>query len=189
MYKLMLEHHFTRSRFAKVMSYESFVILDTMLYESRKHKPTDMQWGLNTHISPTCKKPSKLLTNLICLHAKLQGHQLKSTNNTGTPIVDRRTKKVTGWRRSAAGAGNVLDISGTIFGESVEIEIKIGSDKLSPAQYTHIMDVVQKGGVAIVVKNYDEYIQQLNWIYDIENYRKWKAKQLDNYLKDSNTKA
>lgn len=178
--KITPEYQFKRSRFAPIMTYSEFLDLENRLIESKRNSSKRVSISsvkLIKEVGAT-KKPSKLIERLIILDAKIRGHNLKATNNTGIPIIDKRTKKVTGWQPSAAGKGNVLDITGSIWGESIEIDVKWGKDKLSPQQYTHIMNKVQSGGIAITVGSYSDYVKQLNWIYDKEKYKAWKLNQL-----------
>lgn len=54
------------------------------------------------------------------------------------------------------------DISATISGRSVKIEIKIGKDRQSEAQRIYQQQVEAAGGVYIIAKSFEEF---LNW-YD-----------------------
>jgi hypothetical protein len=53
-------------------------------------------------------------------------------------------------------------VSAIVRGRSVKIEIKVGQDRLSEHQIKYGDAVTKAGGVYLVVKNFDEFI---NW-YD-----------------------
>lgn len=52
------------------------------------------------------------------------------------------------------------DIDAIIQGKAVKIEVKIGKDKLSPAQVKHLEDIAKAGGLYFVAKDMESFI---NW--------------------------
>jgi hypothetical protein len=49
------------------------------------------------------------------------------------------------------------DISATIHGKSVKIEIKVGKDRQSEAQKRYQEQVERAGGVYIVIRDFDQF--------------------------------
>ena len=49
------------------------------------------------------------------------------------------------------------DISATIQGKSVKIEIKWGNDRQSPAQAKYQAEIVQAGGIYLIVHTFDQF--------------------------------
>ena len=176
-YKYMKQHHFNRSKLAELMTFEQYTELNKMHVE-RQHTPYPVP--LNKSLSNS--KGANLLTRLVIKHAKYSGHEFIRTSNQGTPIIDPRTKKLTGWRTSQAGRGKVLDITGNIYGEMIEIEIKYGRDKLSPEQAEHLQSIHDRGGLGFVIRTYSDYIEQVTPYFDKEYFKQWKLNQLNDTL-------
>lgn len=77
-------------------------------------------------------------------------------NSTG--IYDPTLQK---WRTSPK--KGVSDILGCLpGGRFLAIEIKTGKDRLSPEQTGFILSVQHAGGTALVVKDYDDYLDQIS---------------------------
>jgi len=84
-------------------------------------------------------------TTAVVEFLRLSGHQAERIHTTGRPIDRRKTfTDVLGNRRQigsiewvpTTGTRGSADISATIYGASVKIELKIGRDKQSEAQRT-----------------------------------------------------
>ena len=75
----MKSYHFTRSKFAAVMSYESFVILDKLLQEASP-LPSSAKVPTGKYFTG---KGSNLLTAVCIKYLKLNGHFAERTSNTG----------------------------------------------------------------------------------------------------------
>ena len=94
------------------------------------------------------------LTRCIIDWIKLSGGQAERVNTTGIPIDKRRSvTDVLGhtctigsieWR-TGGGTNGSADISATIRGRAVKIEVKIGRDRQSPAQKEYQRQVEQGG--------------------------------------------
>lgn len=112
------------------------------------------------------------LTKCIIDFLTLSGWQAERINNTGR-MVDRRTTytdvlgcfKAVGsieWIKGT-GTNGTADVSATIAGKSVKIEIKIGSDKQSEAQRNYQSTIERSGGLYVIAKTfqsfYDWYIK------------------------------
>lgn len=108
------------------------------------------------------------LTRCIVAYIRYKGGQAERINTTGIPIDERRTvTDITGhtrtiggirWRRSGGTIGSA-DISATIGGRSVKIEVKIGRDRQSEAQRQYQADIEAAGGLYVVAKNFTEFKQ------------------------------
>ena len=74
---------------------------------------------------------------------------------SSTGIFDRKL----GIYRPAAKKG-VSDIVGCHRGRFIGIEIKTGKDRLSPEQEGFQRSIQQAGGIALVVRNFDDFFDQ-----------------------------
>lgn len=106
------------------------------------------------------------LTRCIIAYLKYKGWQAERINTTGIPIDSRRqVTDITGrtrsigsltWRPSGSTVGSA-DISATIKGRSVKIEVKIGKDRQSAAQRQYQQAVEQAGGLYYVARNFTDF--------------------------------
>jgi hypothetical protein len=111
------------------------------------------------------------LTKCVIAWLKLHGCQAERINTTGRMIDERyNVKDVTGktrqigsvrWIYSTTTNGSA-DISATIDGRSVKIEIKIGRDVQSDAQRRYQKEVETAGGVYLIVHNFTEFLDWWN---------------------------
>ena len=76
-----------------------------------------------------------------------------------------REKKTTGgkvigvtWTRGTSTAGSA-DISATIKGRSVKIEVKIGRDRQSDAQKRYQEMIERAGGTYYIARDFDEFVE------------------------------
>lgn len=109
------------------------------------------------------------LTKCVIVWLKLHGCQAERINTTGRMIDERyNVEDVTGktrqigsvrWVYSTTTNGSA-DISATINGRSVKIEIKVGRDVQSDAQRRYQSEVERAGGVYLLIHNFTEF---LNW--------------------------
>ena len=106
------------------------------------------------------------LTRCIIDFIRLNGGQAERINTTGVPIDRRRqVTDVLGhsrtignieWRTGGGTVGSA-DISATIRGRSVKIEVKIGKDKQSEAQRQYQQQVEQAGGIYYIARNFTDF--------------------------------
>ncbi len=111
------------------------------------------------------------LTKCILAFLQMHGHQAERINTTGRPIDNRKTyTDVVGhtrqvgsltWVKSTSTRGSA-DISATINGRSVKIEIKVGRDRQSAAQKSYQKAVEQAGGLYFVAKDYESFVGWYN---------------------------
>ena len=111
------------------------------------------------------------LTKCIIDFLKLSGWQAERISNTGRPIDERKTFiDVTGCQRTigrikwipGSGQRGTADISATIAGRAVKIEVKIGSDRQSPAQRDYQKAIEQAGGIYIIARSFEQFLDWYN---------------------------
>lgn len=116
------------------------------------------------------------LTACIIDFLRYEGWQAERINTTGLarekftidPHTGRRIKSIgVTWTPTTGNKGSA-DISATIAGRSVKIEVKVGKDRQSDAQRAYEQSVTSAGGVYIIARDfagflvwYDEYIASL----------------------------
>lgn len=108
------------------------------------------------------------LTKCIIAYLKYKGWQAERINTTGIPIDTRqqvtdimghsRTIGSLTWRPSGSTVGSA-DISATIGGRSVKIEVKIGRDRQSEAQRRYQAAIEQAGGLYYIAKNFTDFVR------------------------------
>jgi hypothetical protein len=114
-------------------------------------------------------KTANGLTKCIIEFLQLSNHQAERINTMGRPIDNRkqvtdvigRTKTIGSmtWGKSTATKGSA-DISATIQGRSVKIEVKIGADKQSEDQKVYQANIEKSGGKYWIAKNFDDFIKK-----------------------------
>ncbi len=106
-------------------------------------------------------------TRCIIAYLKYKGWQAERINTTGIPIDSRRqVTDITGrtrnigsltWRPSGSTLGSA-DISATINGRSVKIEVKIGKDRQSEAQRQYQAAIEQAGGLYYIAHDFTTFV-------------------------------
>jgi hypothetical protein len=114
-------------------------------------------------------KTANGLTKCIIEFLQLSNHQAERINTMGRPIDNRkqvtdvigRTKTIGSmtWGKSTATKGSA-DISATIQGRSVKIEVKIGADRQSGDQKVYQANIEKSGGKYWIAKNFDDFIKK-----------------------------
>lgn len=94
------------------------------------------------------------LTTFICNYLNWLGHRATRINVSGRKVGDK-------WIRSSTRRGSA-DISATVKGKSVMIEIKVGRDKPSLEQLAEQMKERKAGGIYEFCSSVDEFFM----IYD-----------------------
>jgi hypothetical protein len=101
------------------------------------------------------------LTRAICDFINYQGYQAERINTMGTAREKKTTAgKVIGvtWTKGTSTAGSA-DISATIKGRSVKIEVKIGKDRQSEAQKRYQDNIEKAGGTYYIARNFDDFVE------------------------------
>lgn len=95
------------------------------------------------------------LTQCIVAFIRFHGGQAERINTTGMP--QQRGGRIV-WRKSNTTKGSA-DISATIAGRSVKIEIKIGADRQSEAQKRYQAAIERAGGFYVIAKDFTRFIE------------------------------
>lgn len=108
------------------------------------------------------------LTRCIIDYIRLHSGQAERINTTGVPIDHRRqVTDVLGhsrtigsieWR-TGGGTNGSADISATIRGRAVKIEVKIGRDRQSEAQRQYQAAIEQAGGLYFIAKDFTSFAE------------------------------
>jgi hypothetical protein len=112
-------------------------------------------------------KTANGLTKCIIDWIKANGYQAERISNTGRYIDNSKIvtdsmgfqKKIgSGQYIKGTGTNGTADISATIKGRSIKCEVKIGADRQSEAQKKYQEDIERAGGIYIIVKDFDEFM-------------------------------
>lgn len=141
-------------------------LVELALEANRKRYP-----NFPEHARPQPKyseKNANSLTKCVIDFINLSGYQAERINNIARKVG--RSKVVTDvvglsrkigserYVKSQMTAGTA-DISATIHGRSVKIEVKFGKDRQSEAQKNYQKSVEAAGGVYILVKGFDSFVE------------------------------
>jgi len=116
-------------------------------------------------------KTANGLTQCIVKFLDMSGHQAERINTMGVYRGPNKVRDVDGSIRivgkgrytKSTGTKGSADISATINGKSVKIEVKIGKDRQSDDQKIYQEKIERAGGLYFIAKNFDEFLE---W-YDI----------------------
>lgn len=106
------------------------------------------------------------LTKSVIAWIKLHNGQAERINTMGRYLPGKTVSK--GFYGTTTTKGKYIpttstpgsaDISATIRGRSVKIEVKIGADRQSDAQRKYQQDVEAAGGIYWIVKTFDQFIE------------------------------
>lgn len=109
------------------------------------------------------------LTQCIIQFIRLKGGQAERISNTGRRIDTQITFcDVIGCQRTiggthwinGTGTNGTADISATIAGRSVKIEVKIGADRQSEVQKLYQQAIEKAGGIYVIASTFEQF---LNW--------------------------
>ena len=112
-------------------------------------------------------KTANGLTKCIIHFVKANGYQAERISNTGRYIDNSKVvtdsmgfqKRIgSGQYIKGTGTNGTADISATIKGKSIKLEVKIGKDRQSEAQKKYQADIERAGGIYVIVKDFDEFI-------------------------------
>lgn len=121
-------------------------------------------------------KTANGLTKMIIDWLNLNGHQAERISTTGRYINNSKVvKDVMGGLRQVgtgkyikgSGTKGSADISCTIDGRSVKVEVKIGRDKQSDHQKDYQAAIERAGGIYYIAKDFDSFYK---WY--VENFNK-----------------
>lgn len=141
-------------------------LLEWDVMERRKALPPEYHFSIKPSKTKYTDKTANGLTKCIIRYVCLLGYQAERVSSMGRVIG---TTEV---RRSDAGynyrVGKVkyipgtskngtADISATIKGRSVKIEVKIGRDRQSAAQKNYQQEVERAGGIYYIAKDFQSF--------------------------------
>lgn len=140
--------------------------LETLIFAEKVKKFKDQPYLLKQKYTD---ETANGLTKCICDFIRLHGGQAERINSMGRPIDRRQTfTDVVGitrtigsveWVPGTTTAGTA-DVSATIRGRSVKIEIKIGTDRQSEAQKQYQQKIETAGGIYYIARDFTTF---LNW--------------------------
>lgn len=113
-------------------------------------------------------KTANGLTKCIVHWINLNGYQAERISTTGryidnskvvTDVLGNRKKIGSGKYIKGSGTNGSADISATIKGRSIKIEVKIGKDRQSEAQIEYQKMIENAGGVYFIAKDFDGFIE------------------------------
>lgn len=147
---------------------ESVKALERLADENERNKYPDLPYRIAAYYRDDTANG---LTKCVIDWIKLNGWQAERINTMGRPIDNRqqvtdvlgRTRTIGGitWVQSTSTTGSA-DISATINGRSVKIEVKTGKDRQSEAQKKYQEDIEKAGGIYIIVKCFDDFMDWWN---------------------------
>ena len=112
-------------------------------------------------------KTANELTKTICKFITYIGGQAERVSNQGqyrdntktvTDVLGRNRKIGSGTWTKGQGTNGTADISAIYKGISFKIEVKIGKDRMSDAQYQYRDSVERAGAVYIIARDFDTFI-------------------------------
>ncbi len=116
-------------------------------------------------------KTANGLTKCIIDFIRLKDGHAERISNTGRIIDNRKTfEDVIGRSRTigqtkwipGTGKNGTADISATIAGKSVKVEVKHGSDRQSKVQKQYQKEVEQAGGIYMIARSFEQFHQWYN---------------------------
>ena len=111
-------------------------------------------------ITDICKPDANSTTTAIITYLNYNGCMARRINTHGVYDAKKQTyRKLHG---QAKGTSDIIGMQkGT--GKLIAIEIKIGTDRLSPEQHGFLNDVKEGGGIAMVASSFDDFLKR--WEY------------------------
>ena len=113
-------------------------------------------------------KTANKLTSCIISWIRLHGYQAERINVTGRQIDKRQTytdclgnQRTIGslqWIPTSGSRGSA-DISATIAGKSVKIEVKVGRDKQRPDQVRYQLEIEKAGGIYFIATSFQQFVE------------------------------
>lgn len=145
------------------------VLKELALSENKQRYP-----NLPAHARYTPKysdKTANQLTRCIIDFINLNKGQAERISNTGRQIDNRETYSDTlGTTRTigsmewikGTGRNGTADISATIKGRSVKVEVKIGKDRQSDQQKKYQQEIERAGGIYFIAKDFESFYEWYN---------------------------
>jgi len=134
----------------------------------RSKYPTVPEHGVNP--KRHTDKTAGSLTKAVKAAIELMGGQCERISHMGRSLDNRysytdvldRTKTIGSVKYiPSTGTNGTADLSATIQGRSVKIEVKIGKDRMSEAQKIYCEKVEAAGGIYIIARSYSQFVEEL----------------------------
>lgn len=118
------------------------------------------------YIKPYKDKTANELTRTIIDFINMTGGQAERISVTGRYIDNSKIVTDVLGRQRKIGSGKYIkgsmtcgsaDISSTYKGRSIKIEVKIGKDKMSEAQYKYKESIEAAGGIYLVAQTWEQF--------------------------------
>lgn len=111
-----------------------------------------------TYTDTTANGLTKCIIDFIMLH----GGQAERISVMGRPIKQANGNYMFGKSHMTAGTA---DISATICGRSVKIEVKIGKDRQSEKQAKYQHDIERAGGLYYIARDFGSFVEWYNNVF------------------------
>ena len=147
------------------MNKENKLLLQSLAFANLKQKYPSMPDRM-IPIKKYNDNSANSLTKCIIDFINFSGGQAERINTTGRYVNNSKTiTDVVGFNRTIGGGKYIkgtgtkgsADISATIKGRSVKIEVKYGKDRQSEYQKKYQQDIESAGGVYVIAKNFDNF--------------------------------
>lgn len=139
---------------------------DALLAEkAKRYKLTEPELLIRPDLTD---KTANGMTKCIIQYVRLRGGQAERINTMGRPIDRRKVyQDAVGLTRSigsiewikGTGTRGSADISATIKGQSVKIEVKIGTDRQSQAQKEYEKNIEAAGGIYYIARDFTSFVE------------------------------
>ncbi len=142
-------------------------LLNRLAFDAKRSRYPEIRPGLLA-LPNFSDKTANGLTGCIIAFLRLQGAQAERINCTGRQIDKRQTyTDVLGNTRQIGslqwiptnGTRGTADISATIAGRSIKIEVKVGRDYQRPAQRVYQKQVEAAKGIYFIATSFDQFYQ------------------------------
>ena len=157
------------------MTKENKALLKALELEILKDKSTMNPRYLEDLLTDWNDNSANALTKCIIHFLTYSGFQAERINTMGVYRegkkiqVGENTRQLKGTWTPSTGTKGSADISATIRGRSVKIEVKYGKDKQSEVQKKYQESIEQAGGTYFIARNFDDFmIFYYNFIADIK---------------------
>ena len=147
-------------------------IRQSILANERRKYP-----NMSLHLFPPPKvqeNSANALTRTIIEFLKAEGWQAERINTTGRYVQGKTITNVLGGKQQlpgkwikGSGTKGSADISATINGRSVKIEVKYGRDKQSDNQKQYQADVERAGGVYLIARDLDGFLEDYDKLLEL----------------------
>ena len=120
------------------------------------------------------------LTRLICSFINLSGYQAERISTTGRMLDQKKTVTDCIGRERTIGSVKFIpgtstkgsaDISATIQGRSIKIEVKWEKDRQSTYQKEYEQAITKAGGIYFIAKTFDEFLLFYDQLIEKLNYQ------------------